>query len=77
MNPKISIIMPNYNSKDYIVSTLKSVVNQKFRRWELIIVDDNSDTKTTDILKNIKNYKNFKLFFLKKKEVQLIVETSL
>ena len=62
MNPKISIIMPNYNSKDYIVY-IEVIVNQKFRRWELIIVDDNSDTKTTDILKKYKKYKKFKIIF--------------
>ena len=51
---KISIVMPNYNSYDNIGQTIKSISNQSFKDWELIIVDDNSNAKTIELLKNIK-----------------------
>ena len=65
MIPKISIIMPNFNSEKYIKSAINSVLNQTFKKWELIIVDDNSNARTVKILKNYKN-KKIKLIFLKK-----------
>ena len=50
-NKKISIIMPNYNSSEFIQKTIKSVLSQTFTNWELIIIDDNSNNKTKEILK--------------------------
>ena len=44
-NVKVSIILPNYNSEKYLIKTVKSVLNQTFKNWELIIVDDNSNER--------------------------------
>ena len=65
MAPKVSIIMPNFNSEKYLNKTIKSVLGQNFRDWELIIVDDKSNKKTIDILKSYKSFKKIKIFFLK------------
>ena len=63
---KVDIILPNYNSSNYIIKTVNSILNQSYKNWKLIIVDDNSDEKTVRILKkNFKN-KNIKIYFLKK-----------
>ena len=63
---KVDIILPNYNSSNYIIKTVNSILNQSYKNWKLIIVDDNSDDKTVRILKkNFKN-KNIKIYFLKK-----------
>ena len=65
-NNKVAIILPNFNSSEYL-KTLKSVLNQSYKNWQLIIIDDASDKKTIEILKkNIKNIKKLKFFFLKK-----------
>ncbi len=64
-NPKISIVLPNYNSFPFINETISSVLNQSYKNWELIIVDDNSDTKTKEFLRKIKKNKKIKIFFLK------------
>ena len=36
----VSIITPTYNSRSFIVDTIRSVQNQTFGNWELLIADD-------------------------------------
>ena len=42
IKPKISVIIPLYNAEQYIARTLYSVLNQTYRDFEVIIVDDGS-----------------------------------
>ena len=66
--PKVSIILPNYNSSKTIKKTIGSVLNQAYKNWELIIVDDNSDKITKNILSKKKKKKKIKIYFLKKNQ---------
>lgn len=50
MSVEVSIIMPTYNSSAYIDQTIRSVLDQSFPKWELIIVDDGSQDETPGIL---------------------------
>ncbi len=49
MNPQVSIIIPTYNSEEYIAQALESVFNQTFRNFEIILVDDASTDSTVQI----------------------------
>jgi len=40
MNPKVSVIMPVYNTEKYLSEAIKSILNQSYRDFEFIIVDD-------------------------------------
>ena len=59
-DPKVSIILPNFNSEKTIETTIKSILNQSYKNWELIIVDDNSSIKTKKILSKFKKIKKLK-----------------
>ncbi len=50
----ISIIMPAYNSSKTIEESIKSVINQSYKDWELVIVDDCSKDGTVDLVNKIK-----------------------
>jgi len=54
----VDIILPVYNSKNFIIRTLESVVSQSYRCWKLIIIDDKSSDGTSILLNNF--YKNSK-----------------
>ena len=49
--PKISLIMSVYNGEDYLRDAIESVLNQTFRDFELIVINDCSTDKTPEILK--------------------------
>ena len=56
---KVSIITPTFNSAKTIQSNLDSIKTQSFKDYQLIIIDNNSQDKTVEIIKknNIKNIK--------------------
>lgn len=48
----ISIIIPTYNRASIIPNTLDSVINQEFKDWECVVVDDHSTDNTEEVIKN-------------------------
>ena len=53
-HPFFSIIIPTYNRCDLLERALKSVINQKFRSFEIIIIDNYSKDKTKQVVNNLK-----------------------
>ena len=47
----VSIIMPSYNTAPYIAKSIQSVIDQTYKDWELIIVDDCSKDNTDEVIK--------------------------
>ncbi|MGB5156070.1 MAG: glycosyltransferase [Desulfobacterales bacterium] len=51
MDPEISICIPTYNRKEYLKETLKSIFDQTYSNYEIVIVDDGSTDGTEQMLK--------------------------
>ena len=49
----ISVVMPAYNAGQYIERTILSLMQQTYKSWELIVVDDCSTDKTCDLVSRI------------------------
>ena len=50
MSDLVSIIMPSYNTAEYISQSIESVIAQTYNNWELIIVDDCSTDNTDEVV---------------------------
>ena len=70
----VDIILPVYNSEDFLLETLKSVISQTYKSWRLIIIEDGSVDKTRDILSNFfddqKDKNKFLILYNKKNKGQ-------
>lgn len=48
---RVSVIIPMYNAEKFISRTVESVINQTYKNWELLIINDNSGDKSYEIVK--------------------------
>lgn len=48
--PKFTIITPTYNRENLVQTTIKSIINQTFKDWELLVVDDGSTDNTEQVI---------------------------
>lgn len=62
-NPKVSVIIPFFNSEDFLEETLSSIATQTYANWECILVDDGSTDSSSEIIRSFtKSDERFKLF---------------
>jgi glycosyltransferase involved in cell wall biosynthesis len=59
--PKVSIIMTVYNKAPYLKSCIQSIINQTYKNWELIIVEDQSTDDSWKILQQFSKYSKIKI----------------
>ena len=52
-SPLVSIIMPVYNREKTLEESVKSIFEQSYSNWELIIVDDNSTDGSLNLIKTL------------------------
>lgn len=53
MEPRVSVIMPTFNRKEYLGETIESVLGQTYKNFEFVIVDDGSTDGSLEIIKKI------------------------
>jgi len=64
MDELVSVIMPSFNTGEYIAASVESVLAQTYSNWELLIVDDCSTDNTTEV---ICRYQDSRIILLKNK----------
>ena len=64
----VSIIVNCYNGEKYLSKTLSSILDQKYKNFEVIFVDNCSNDSSSKIFKQI-NDSRFKYFKTKKKKL--------
>ena len=50
--PEVSIIMPVFNGEQFIAKAIQSVLDQGYKDWELICIDDGSTDNSSSIIKS-------------------------
>ena len=51
-NPEVSVIIPTYNRVELLPRAIQSVLNQTYKSYELIVVDDGSDDDTENLMRS-------------------------
>jgi glycosyltransferase involved in cell wall biosynthesis len=65
-NPKVSVIVPNYNHAAYLNERIDSILNQTYADFELILLDDCSTDKSSVILVEYKDRKKVSVIEINK-----------
>ncbi|MFW8602472.1 glycosyltransferase family 2 protein [Desulfobacterota bacterium M19] len=61
--PEVSILIPTYNSGEFIEETIQSALSQTFRDFEIVLVDNASSDNTWDVICHYRDeYDNIKAF---------------
>ena len=63
----VSIIMPYFKSEFFLEKTIKSIKNQNYRKWELIIIDDENTKKSREFLSKFKAKNKIRVYQNKKR----------
>ena len=51
--PLVSIIIPNYNKEKFLSICIQSVLNQTYKNFEIIIIDNFSSDRSIDVIKKL------------------------
>ena len=71
-NVKVSIIMPSYNSAEYIGNAIKSVLGQTYKDFEFIIIDDCSTDNSREVIDSFQDTRIKKIFFEKNEHMWFV-----
>jgi glycosyltransferase involved in cell wall biosynthesis len=65
-SPLFTVVIPTYNRKNLIKNAIKSVINQTYTNWKLLIIDDASTDGTAEALESFLTDKRIQLLQLEK-----------
>jgi teichuronic acid biosynthesis glycosyltransferase TuaG len=74
--PLVSIIMPVYNSELFIKKSIRSVLLQTYKNWELIIIDDGSTDNSIEIIRDFEQKENRIKLITQKNSKQAIARNN-
>ena len=65
-SPLVLIAIPTFNRSHTIISTIKSICEQTYKNWELVVLDNCSNDKTEQLIrKNFSNEKRINYIYYK------------
>ena len=76
MKPKITVYITNHNYEKFISKSIQSVLNQSFKNYELIIIDDGSSDDSVDVIDRFCK-KNKDIIFVKQKKRGLVASNNI
>lgn len=50
--PLVSVVIPTYNHAQFLTKALESVINQTFKNWEIIVVNNYSSDNTIEVVES-------------------------
>lgn len=50
-NAVLDVLMPVYNAEKYLEESIESIIQQSYQNWNLLIIDDGSDDRSLEIIK--------------------------
>jgi glycosyltransferase involved in cell wall biosynthesis len=72
-SPQISVIMPVYNCSKYIDEAINSILNQSFKNYEFIIIDDGSIDNTVE---RIEQYSDERIRLFKREHLGIVAQLN-
>ena len=74
MSPKVSVLMPVYKTnKEFLINSIKSILNQTFKDFEFIILDDCPEDPREDIIKSFDDHRIKKIWGLVQAEISSLI----
>lgn len=74
--PRVSVVLPTYNQAEYLPRALDAVFNQTWKDYELIVVNDGSTDKTSQILKEYQKQNKFTVIDKENKKLPEALNTG-
>jgi glycosyltransferase involved in cell wall biosynthesis len=69
MSPYVTVLMPVYNTEMYLKEAIDSILNQTFRDFEFIVINDGSTDSTSDI---IESYSDPRIIYLQNEKIWVL-----
>ena len=76
-DPEVSVIIPAYNHEKFIEQAIQSVIDQHFKNWELIIIDDGSTDGTVELIDKFENHPKIQTFHQKNRGLSATLNRGL
>ena len=64
---ELLVVMAVYNNEKLLKFSIDSIINQTYKNWKLILIDDGSSDKTLNVMKKYSKNKKIKIIINKKR----------
>lgn len=75
--PLVTVYITNYNYDQYLRTAIESVLNQNFRDFELIIIDDGSTDRSREIIREYADHHKTRVIFQENKGLNKSIDVAI